>query len=260
MTVADLIAEQEQSWGAHGFIAKITRAVRRANKLKCDPLQLTVDSRNLRLAGYVTKRAFRRTSKVGSFRDNWQKRWLVLYKRGLQYYKSETATDPKGFIPLTADSTICECEEGKFGSRHPYCFEITINSHMSMSSPKNEDEPTDPDDPNALPELPPPKYNMFYASCSSQRDRFMWISHISHAIVDLVTEESEFKQTQAEREKGVSKFEKRHNKKVSVSHACVRACLPACLPACILVFWSPRYTHIPVPGRRQDHRVDIQGR
>ena len=210
MTVAELIAEQEQSWGVDGFVAKITRAVRRANLLKCDPLQLTVLSENLRLAGYITKRAFRRSS--NAITNNWQKRWLVLYKRGLQYYKSESAAEPRGFIPLTAGSKVSECPPGKFGSKYSYCFEINLNTHLSVNSDKASaevDESAEAD-PDAMPELPPPKYNTFYASCASERQRFMWISHISHAIVDLETEAREFQKNKLEREKAVSAFEKKH--------------------------------------------------
>ena len=216
VTVADLIAEQRHAWGVDGFIANITRAVRRANELKCDPLQMTVHSENLRLGGYVTKRAFRRSSTATT--SNWSRRWLVLYKSGLQYYKSESATEPRGFVQLTADSKITECEAGRFGSKHPYCFEIEINAHLSSSGPELEETAhADPQaDPDAMPQLPPPKYNTFYASCDSERQRFMWISHVSHAIVDLRTEKREFEQTKAEREKAVRKFEKKH--KVCLLH------------------------------------------
>ena len=222
VTVADIIAQQEHAWGVDGFIAKITRAVRRANELKCDPLQMTVHSENLRLGGYITKRAFRRSSTSTS--NSWSRRWLVLYKSGLQYYKSESATEPKGFVPLSADSKVTECEVGRFGSKHPYCFEIELNAHLSPFGPEKEEllDASLEADPDAMPQLPPPKYNNFYVSCDSERQRFMWISHISHAIVDLRTEKRQFENNKAEREKAVRKFEKKH--KVRILHTYMHTC------------------------------------
>ena len=54
------------------------------------------------------------------------RKWTVLFDRGIQYFNQDSDQQPKGYIPLTASSTVKECTTID-GKAVKHCFVIFVS-------------------------------------------------------------------------------------------------------------------------------------
>ncbi len=124
------------------------------------------DSENRRIGGFLQLNIVMKNEQVVT---GWQRQWVVLFGRGIQYFNLDTDQQPKGYIPLTASSQIKECTAFD-GRPVQHCFVVFVSPDGFKTTDRQSADQH--------------QYVM-YGQCASHQQYLMWVSQLSHAIVDL---------------------------------------------------------------------------
>ena len=164
-TVGELIRSQRDLWSGSGLIAQIVRTIHRAQHKRADPYELIFDSEKRRIGGFLDLNIIVKHEKVVT---GWHRKWTVLFDRGIQYFQSDRDQQAKGYIPLTASSQVKECTAFD-GQPVKNCFVVFVSPDGFKVSDRTHEQH---------------KY-VLYGQCQNHQQYLMWISQLSHAIVDL---------------------------------------------------------------------------
>eukprot|EP00750_Incisomonas_marina_P003362 INCI13080.3.p1 GENE.INCI13080.3~~INCI13080.3.p1 ORF type:complete len:1652 (-),score=267.90 INCI13080.3:98-5053(-) len=165
-TVGNLIRGQVDLWGGNGLIAQIVRTIHRAQHKRADPYELIFDSEKRRIGGFLKLNIIVRDQQLVT---GWTRRWTVLFDRGIQYFQNDSDQAAKGYIPLTASSQVKECTSFD-GRLVKNCFVVFVSPDGFKATDRSAKER---------------HQYVLYGQCENHQQYLMWVSQLSHAIVDL---------------------------------------------------------------------------
>ena len=123
----------------------------------------------------------------------WTTKWTVLFDRGIQFFNNDKDSQAQGYMPLTASSEVKECTSFD-GVQLKNCFvvfvstdgfKVTARYNCCCLQSRNyvnyvilNVQATDrmEDDQHQY---------IVYGQCENHQQYLMWVSQLSHAIVDL---------------------------------------------------------------------------